>query len=94
MCEVRRAKIIHPLCAGMEYFGRQETTYLDFRNSVARNPHGRVHNYKMESDYVYFDPNVNTELANHLNERAKEEEQMTEEEAYEFSLKTMPIGMI
>jgi len=51
-----------------------------------------VHNYKMESDFVYFDPSINSELAKYLNECARKEEEMAEEEAYEAFLKSIPIG--
>ncbi|CAL4904016.1 unnamed protein product [Urochloa decumbens] len=91
LCEFRRAKIVHPICVGMEYYGRQEAAYLNFMNYVASNPH-RVYNYKMESDFVYFDPSINTELAKYLNECARKEEEMTEEEAHEAFLKSIPIG--
>lgn len=46
----------------------------------------------MESDFVCFDPSINSELASYLNECARKEEEMTEEEAYEAFLKSIPIG--
>ncbi|CAN6353006.1 unnamed protein product [Urochloa humidicola] len=91
LCEFRRAKIVHPICVGMEYYVWQEATYLNFMNYVASNPR-RAYNYKMESDFVYFDPSINTELAKYLNECARKEEAMTEEEAYEAFLKSIPVG--
>ena len=82
---------MHPICVGMEYYGQQEAACLNFSNYVASNPH-RVHNYKMEFDFVYFDPSINSELAKYLNECARKEEEMAEEEAYEAFLKSIPIG--
>jgi hypothetical protein len=72
---------VHPIRVGMEYCGREEPTYLDFMNYVASNPHS-VRNYKMDSDFVYFDPSINTDLAQFLNEYARKEEEMTDEEAF------------
>jgi hypothetical protein len=36
----------------------------------------------MDSDFVYFDPSINTDLAQFLNEYARKEEEMTDEEAF------------
>ncbi|TVU51186.1 hypothetical protein EJB05_02595, partial [Eragrostis curvula] len=88
-CELRAAKIVHPIGIGFEYYGRQEKTYVDFVNYISTSTH-TVENYHLDSDYVYFD----SKLAMYLNHRAKEKEEMTEEEAYQAFLNEIPCGYI
>ncbi|TVU51184.1 hypothetical protein EJB05_02593, partial [Eragrostis curvula] len=90
-CELRAAKIVHPVGIGFEYYGRQEKTCVDFVNYISKSTH-TVDNYHLDSDYVYFDSSINTELEMYLNQRAKEKEEMTEEEAHQAFLNEIPCG--